>query len=123
MRNNSDWVYGGFTYRFNSHPCIVVYAPVEKENMPRSYDDNWDVYVDVFEDTIGQLTGLKDRNGKDVYEKDIMEYKGCIGVVTYYAGRGQFQLKVKGHPPITLHNLKGTILGNIFENPEYLDKL
>ncbi len=71
--------------------------------------------------SLGQAIGLLDRNGNDVYEGDIMEYKNNIGVVTYYAGRGQFLLKVKWLPPITMHNMKGTIIGNIHDNSELLN--
>ncbi len=109
--DNSEWVYGDLEHN-----------PGNKITRIHSYNSegNYQGQNIVVPDTVCQFTELLDRNVKEIYEGDIMEYKNSIGVVTYYNGRGQFQLKVKGQPPIALHNLKGVILGNIYDNPDLL---
>lgn len=76
-----------------------------------------------------QCTGLKDKNGKLIYEKDIIKCSYCneaaIGVVEWDSESMQFVLKVKedfySFIPKTILN-KIEILGSIYENPELLEE-
>lgn len=100
-RADGAWVYG-----------TNIYIPIK---------DKWKTRINgcrVDPATVGQYTGLRDRHGTEAYEHDIMQYKGVTGVITYYSGRAQFLLKVAGRAPLTLHNLKGIIIGNVHDNPE-----
>ena len=82
-----------------------------------------------------QYTGLKDKNGKEIYEGDVVESftipNGyiCRGVVIFE--NGSFLMDVK-NAPFAESGFKAdfdericeyTVLGNIYENPELLEEL
>lgn len=74
-------------------------------------------------DEIMQFTGLKDKNGKEIYEGDITK-DGCIGVgeVSFdeYQGRYRTWNKLSGgEMGLTFEYARQLeIIGNIYENPE-----
>lgn len=74
---------------------------------------------------IMQYTGLKDKNGVEIYEGDIVErIKDKLFGVIYYSYDGYF-IKVDNSIDARLHDWKCycdsiEIIGNIYKNPELL---
>ena len=76
-----------------------------------------------------QSTGLKDKNGKEIFEKDILDYNGRKAIVKWHGSYACFiyefvdELKNRTAEwqPLYLSYYKFEIIGNIYENPELLE--
>lgn len=92
--------------------------------------DEWNIvgidFCEIDIDTLCQYTGLTDKNGKKIWENDIVRNeKGDIGVVQWFEEHAAFMIwnKTKHYVCYLAENdfSKIEIAGNEFDNPELLE--
>jgi len=101
----------------------------KKPNLNWMYSKNdidWTYDFDLAYTNIKQFTGLKDKNGKEIYEGDIIDFGGLkpIEIVWRDSGFKSRLIPYENSEPIRLTKegmiMFGGIIGNIYENPELL---
>lgn len=120
-----EWIEGSL--------CTTI--PSDEDFYTISYFDFEGYYIEekVIPETVGQYTGLTDKNGKKIFEGDIVVCKQAINgnLIDYYVEIGFVEMK---YGAFGLHRKQGyyrpfkdwlkdyeyEVIGNIHDNPELL---
>ena len=121
--DTGEWVYGDLIENQGRYYIYYATSDTTLEN-----EDNSIIVLaeEVDPDTVGQYTGLKDRNGQDVYEGDLLRTPEGNIMITEWIGSG---IVTRCLTP-TYDGMMNTNryafpvsekIGNIHDNPELLE--
>lgn len=112
--DNGEWVYGNLV-----RGCDEKYAYIVEfgnKELCRNY-------VNAIPDTVGQYTGLTDKNGKRIFEGDIVKRfwfgKMCIYQIDYDNGLASFIGRAgMKFTTFDYDSEEFEVIGNIYDSPE-----
>lgn len=133
--DNGEWVEGYYIYHIKRTICpigdsvkpedeqhVIMQDGFSDWNMPRNT-----VVFDIDPETVCQYTGLKDKNGKRIWENDIVSgyfnHKKITGFIKY-GSNAVYYIEREGSYGIYLDNSEDwlEVIGNIFDNPELTEE-
>lgn len=126
-KDNCEWVFGGLSYCDKTGAYFIT-------NMGKDHISYIGFHQEVDSNTICQCTGLKDKNGKLIWENDIcrrvllltkriktnfkiayVPYKCCISAIDLDGSNITFLSDYINN------QYEVEVIGNIFDNPELLE--
>lgn len=121
-KDNNEWVYGDLL----QEPTHCFYSIMPQTPVAGNYQ--------VTPETVGQYTGLKDKNGKKIFEGDlistdldrnyiIVEFKnGCFMLNCEDGGRQYYDIFYSTFEDAQRETCEyGEVIGNIYDNQELLE--
>ena len=120
--NTGEWVYGFYTQG------SLIDPNTGKEKVRHII--HADFLHDVKQETIGQFTGMNDKNGKEIYEGDIISLSGSPFGYIKWNPNGYFYIhtsaKFEYQDSIAVGKIikkfPAEVISNIFDNPELIPK-
>lgn len=123
--DNGEWVYGVPT-KDKHEQTVIVESLFECDEYKCRGADCW--YV--ADETVGQFTGLTDKNGKKIFEGDILQFDyigknlGVEGKAVVVFDNGKFGVLWGWHKEFVcldgFSNTTKEVIGNIHDNPELM---
>ena len=136
--NTKEWVYGDLLQWNDGETAIGVHGQFIDDGY--HFNENYDKTPYVDETTVGQYTGLKDKNGKEIYEGDLIkapsgriyavifstwkheEKREFLKIIDIYEHTG-WCISLDGVNPCELLDsevCQGSVIGSVYDNPELL---
>ena len=112
--DNGEWVYGLiWKKKYNTDRICISYFPNE---------DDEEAVVRVIPETICQYTGLTDKNGRKIFEWDIVKNEyGYIGIAKWeFCSFVIYWLSWSASRDLYVWSNTVEVIGNIFDNPDLL---
>ena len=134
------WVCGQLAYDINGNAYIIQEVELDSSYGIEETILFATMWYRVEKETLGQYTGLKDKNGKEIYEGDIIEfsYDMFVGNFDTFVAKGKVVFEEGAFYVEVLENERTTedeayllysinldtieVIGNIYKNKELLNK-
>lgn len=139
--DNGEWVEGYYIYHIKRTPCVFgdsVKPEDEQHVIMKDGFSDWNmprdtVHYDIDPSTLCQYTGLTDKNGRKIWENDIVKHYNVPweptqftkGVIYWNGENLRYERSSEYTPekPATVNSsCVYEVIGNSFDNPELLEK-
>ena len=122
--DNGEWVEGSLI-----HQTKFYGDPVDHYHILYDGEFHIDYYgsAEVIPETVGQFTGLLDKNGKKIFEGDIIRFGDIMGIINYSTGcycvkTNKPDWRSRNNPAIDIvlneYPNEICVIGNIYDNPK-----